>query len=663
MVSASLVALGPFFKAWAVIVAATAGVAGVVRSAVAGFVAGVRVGAAGLAAAWTALVTGVSSVAARAGSAAARTAHSAVFGAIRVLSYLVWEPVRLIRGASEATKAAAGGLGRSVTQAVGGWMLGVSRGARSVVGGGQAVATRALALLLSLVLVPAGLVIQAGRGLAAVSSRAAGLWAPRPLAGLTPSPPTDGRSGVAVAPPSAKDTVPPLTVGGGAERVVDLSALTPALREAIRAMTAEELAKWTAAADSTLAAHTRDVEAKVAAKLTAAEQAATARLDAFAATAAGDAARRDEVLRAAVAEEAAVAAAATVERARAVAAEAADATCSATTGSCAASAASLSAAAAAAARDAASAAASAAAAAASGPVAVTVTTPTTQTTTTTTTTKSSTDDAGVTGVDIDSLADRVIERYEADKGRPADYALLSVGARVEASSPSQPNAVTFYAGTYAASLFGRGTSSRLYVPAYPNPPETVFTPGVVPGNCWSFPGVGTITVRLARPVAVTSFTMEHTPGSSAFSSSAAPAAFRVTGIPFVWPPARGAVAGGGRRRRPDASAAAAATAAPADGGVGGPAVSAASAAAVAGASPPGQLLGEYVYRVGGGRSHMQVFPVSPSAPGAGTPMRAVTLEVTSNHGNPHYTCLYRFRVHGPEADAGVAAAAGGGGGI
>lgn len=31
------------------------------------------------------------------------------------------------------------------------------------------------------------------------------------------------------------------------------------------------------------------------------------------------------------------------------------------------------------------------------------------------------------------------------------------------------------------------------------------------------------------------------------------------------------------------------------------------------------------------------------------PVRIVTLKVLSNSGNPDYTCLYRFRVHGAPA--------------
>jgi hypothetical protein len=30
------------------------------------------------------------------------------------------------------------------------------------------------------------------------------------------------------------------------------------------------------------------------------------------------------------------------------------------------------------------------------------------------------------------------------------------------------------------------------------------------------------------------------------------------------------------------------------------------------------------------------------------PIDAVTLEIKSNYGNPSFTCLYRFRVHGEQ---------------
>ncbi|KAJ7372618.1 hypothetical protein OS493_017889 [Desmophyllum pertusum] len=53
------------------------------------------------------------------------------------------------------------------------------------------------------------------------------------------------------------------------------------------------------------------------------------------------------------------------------------------------------------------------------------------------------------------------------------------------------------------------------------------------------------------------------------------------------------------------------------------------------------LLGEYVYDHRG--YALQSFPVQATTV---PDLRFIELRVHSNYGNPSYTCLYRFRVHG-----------------
>jgi len=465
-----------------------------------------------------------------------------------------------------------------------------------------------------------------GRGAAGVPSQLAGFFSVhRPLADVTPAP-----GGGVAAPPTVGGVLPPPPPA--AVDVTDASLRT--LQPAIRQMVAAEVAKWDGRVRASLDAAAADVDASVAAQLAAAEAAAAARLDA-ALAAAGVAAEATAAARSAAAREllaadVATAAAATEERAVAAAKAVADASCAA-----------------AAARGAAGGDGDGDAAAVGG------------------------GGGGPTGAAFDAFADRVIERYEADKGRPPDFALLSAGARVEASSPTAPSALSRYATRYALSLFGRGTSARVYVPAVPRTVDVAFTPGVVPGACWAFEGVGTVTVRLARPVVVTGFTVEHAPAGATFTTATAPRAFSVSGVPFVWPPrppagARddggaaadggdGAAARGGAGAPPTAATAAAATGDGGGGGGGGGGSGGGGGgsrrvrdAATRAAVLPEQQLGDYVYRVGAGHPHVQAFEVRPSAGGAYTPMRAVTLVVRGNQGHPHYTCLYRFRVHGTE---------------
>jgi hypothetical protein len=60
-----------------------------------------------------------------------------------------------------------------------------------------------------------------------------------------------------------------------------------------------------------------------------------------------------------------------------------------------------------------------------------------------------------------------------------------------------------------------------------------------------------------------------------------------------------------------------------------------------GSSPTQVFLGRFVYDING-RS-VQTFELPERL---NRPIIAVLLKVNSNWGNPHYTCIYRIRVHG-----------------
>lgn len=183
------------------------------------------------------------------------------------------------------------------------------------------------------------------------------------------------------------------------------------------------------------------------------------------------------------------------------------------------------------------------------------------------------------------------ERYSADKGLPADYALASAGALVISADPSPIRQYARFIYAYASAL----VRPSAFSPALPRSPDTALHPNVSPGMCWAFPGSkGSLDVRLARPVAPRAVTVEHTPADSAFGVHSAPARFRIHSVPL------------------DAPAAAGAT--------------------------EQVLLGEFQFARDGG--HIQTF----SVPDMGQ-ARAVRIEIVTNHGGA-YTCLYRFRVHG-----------------
>eukprot|EP00177_Eucheuma_denticulatum_P005658 GFKZ01010300.1.p1 GENE.GFKZ01010300.1~~GFKZ01010300.1.p1 ORF type:complete len:477 (-),score=55.07 GFKZ01010300.1:3702-5132(-) len=193
---------------------------------------------------------------------------------------------------------------------------------------------------------------------------------------------------------------------------------------------------------------------------------------------------------------------------------------------------------------------------------------------------------------------RFVEKYAADKGLPADYALRSAGGSIAAASPSTVGTYAKFARKYVEALF----SDKGYSPVLPRRAVAVLEPDVLPGNCWAFEGeTGSVTIRLARPVEVGMVTVEHTPERSVFSTLSAPRRFRIWGVPLG-----------------------------------------ASRAAV-GEWEMVQL-GEFVFEMEEGKRHLQTFLVE----GKGV-MRAVRFEFLSNHGGQH-TSVYRLRVHGKEVE-------------
>ncbi|KAA8496689.1 SUN domain-containing protein 3 [Porphyridium purpureum] len=225
----------------------------------------------------------------------------------------------------------------------------------------------------------------------------------------------------------------------------------------------------------------------------------------------------------------------------------------------------------------------------------------------------------------EELTDRVLAYMVGDRSGMADFALHSAGAYVTHSSPSYQEQLVKYVANRAASLFSaRGSRA-------PKRPTVALQPDISPGNCWAFSGThGSMTVHLARPVVITSVAIEHTPWSASWAHSSAPREFSVSAYMCS------------------------------DSRDGAPHVSSRVVD-----------LGRFEFRVGAGSKHMQVFSVDPSAmlasrddattepslaSEASTSGHAssraashacmVRLDVLSNHGNPDYTCLYRFRVHG-----------------
>lgn len=191
-----------------------------------------------------------------------------------------------------------------------------------------------------------------------------------------------------------------------------------------------------------------------------------------------------------------------------------------------------------------------------------------------------------------------VERFSADKDLPADFALGSAGGAIIATEPSSLTSWTRWVRRYAVSV----VTERRFTPLFPRPASVVLDPDVLPGNCWAFEGSrGSLTIRLARPVVVTSVTIEHTPRGSVFSVSSAMRMFQVVGLPL------------------DSEASE-------------------------------TNLGQFVFDVvSENKRHLQTFSVAKTMQDTNDAviLRAVRIEILSNYGANH-TSIYRVRIHGVE---------------
>ncbi|XP_050073060.1 klaroid protein [Anopheles maculipalpis] len=178
--------------------------------------------------------------------------------------------------------------------------------------------------------------------------------------------------------------------------------------------------------------------------------------------------------------------------------------------------------------------------------------------------------------------------YDADKTGMVDYALESAGGQVLSTRCTE----SYQASSAEFRIFG---IIPIWYPS--NTPRTVISPTMEPGQCWAFQGFpGYLVIQLNTEIIVTGFTLEHISKLlvSNGSISSAPKHFTVWGL-------------------------------------------------VALNDPEPVLLGSYEYLDKMGSS-VQYFPVQNKD--WQQPLQIVELRIESNHGNIHYTCLYRFRVHG-----------------
>jgi SUN domain-containing protein 1/2 len=123
--------------------------------------------------------------------------------------------------------------------------------------------------------------------------------------------------------------------------------------------------------------------------------------------------------------------------------------------------------------------------------------------------------------------------------------------------------------------------------------QNIIQPCVMPGQCWAFEGSGAVVIQLVGKVNVTSVSMEHASRAQLTAGliRSAPKDFSVWGLDSL--------------------------------------------------HDEGHSLGNFTYDIYG--SPLQYFPIQDTTANS---FNLIELKIHSNNGNPYYTCLYRFRVHG-----------------
>ena len=185
--------------------------------------------------------------------------------------------------------------------------------------------------------------------------------------------------------------------------------------------------------------------------------------------------------------------------------------------------------------------------------------------------------------------------YDADKTGRFDFALESAGGTIASTRCTQ----TYDAATAVYSVWG--------IPIWwesVNGPRSILQPGSNPGQCWAVKGDGSgpdapsisVVVRLSDHVAVQSVTLEHIPETLSPDGNikSAPKEFSVHGLNDI-------------------------------------------------NDPDPIHLGNFTYVIG--NRPVQTFK-SATNESKEKYFSLVELKVHSNYGNPAYTCIYRFRVHG-----------------
>ncbi|NP_001171381.1 SUN domain-containing protein 5 [Sus scrofa] len=185
--------------------------------------------------------------------------------------------------------------------------------------------------------------------------------------------------------------------------------------------------------------------------------------------------------------------------------------------------------------------------------------------------------------DEQKMAQKIMKMIQGDYIEKPDFALKSIGATIDFEQTS---------ATYNHDK-ARSYWNWIRLWNYAQPPDVILEPNVTPGNCWAFAGDrGQVTIRLAQKVYLSNLTLQHIPKTISLSGSldTAPKDFVIYGME---------------------------------------------------GSPREEVfLGAFQFQP---ENIIQMFQLQNQPPRT---FGAVKVKISSNWGNPRFTCLYRVRVHG-----------------
>ncbi|KAM6163827.1 SUN domain-containing protein 5 [Rhynchocyon petersi] len=188
--------------------------------------------------------------------------------------------------------------------------------------------------------------------------------------------------------------------------------------------------------------------------------------------------------------------------------------------------------------------------------------------------------------DEQRMAQKIMKMIHGDYTEKPDFALKSIGATIDFEHTS---------ATYNHNK-ARSYLNWIRLWNYAQPPDVILEPNMTPGNCWAFVGErGQVTIRLAQKVYLSNVTLQHIPKTISLSGNldSAPKDFVVYGME---------------------------------------------------SNPREEVfLGAFQFQP---ENTIQMFPLQNQPP---RPFSAVKVKISSNWGNPSFTCLYRVRVHGSVA--------------